>query len=80
VIVQADQLLGLSTTLVSPTSSSAQAALFRPPVALGGEQTRVLAEQTTVVDPRRLGDFAGRLTPAEMRDVDEALSLLLALR
>ena len=80
VIVQADQLLGLSTTLVSPTSSSAQVALFRPPIMLGGEQTRVLVEQTTVVDPLRLGDFAGRLAPAEMRDVDEALSLLLALR
>jgi hypothetical protein len=41
VVVQADELLGLSTVLVAPTSRSA---------------------------------------PEEMRDVDEALSLVLALR
>ncbi|HUZ16149.1 MAG TPA: type II toxin-antitoxin system PemK/MazF family toxin, partial [Gaiellaceae bacterium] len=61
VVVQADEFLGLSTTLVAPTSASARAASFRPRVTVGGEETRVLVEQTTVVDPQRLGRSAGRL-------------------
>jgi mRNA interferase MazF len=51
VIVQADEFIGLSTVLVAPTSSSARAASFRPEIALDGRETRVLVEQTTVVDP-----------------------------
>lgn len=80
VVVQADELSGLSTTLVSPTSSSAQPSTFRPTIELEGVETRVLVEQTTVVDPQRLGRSAGRLSATEMRDVDEALALVLALR
>jgi len=39
----------------------------------------VLVEQTTVVDPSRLGDSAVRLDAYELRAVDEALSLVLGL-
>jgi mRNA interferase MazF len=79
VVVQADEFLGLSTTLVSPTSASARAASFRPTITVDGEETRVLVEQTTVVDPQRLGRSAGRLEVQEMRAVDEALMLVLGL-
>jgi mRNA interferase MazF len=79
IVVQADDLLGLNTVLVAPTSASARPATFRPTIELLGTQTRVLVEQTTVVDPRRLGDSAGRLDAAEIDAVDEALRLLLAL-
>ena len=79
VVVQADEFLALSTTLVAPTSASARAASFRPTIRLGGSETRVLVEQTTVVDPQRLGRSAGRLDAGELRAVDEALSLILAL-
>lgn len=79
VVVQADEFLGLSTTLVAPTSASARAASFRPVIALSGVDTRVLAEQTTVVDPERLGRSAGRLGVAELRAVDDALALILGL-
>jgi mRNA interferase MazF len=79
VVVQADEFLGLSTVLVSPTSTSARAASFRPTIALAGEQTRVLVEQTTVVDPQRLGRRAGRLDAPELLAVDEALMLVLGL-
>jgi mRNA interferase MazF len=79
VIVQADEFLELNTTLVAPTSTGALPASFRPPITLDGTQTRVLVEQTTVVDPQRLGRSAGRLEPGEMRAVDEALALLLGL-
>ena len=79
VIVQADEFLDLSTVLVSPTSVSARPASFRPTIVLEGTQTRVLVEQTTVVDPHRLGRSAGRLEASELRTVDEALMLVLGL-
>lgn len=79
VIVQADELLGLSTVIVAPTSTHARAASFRPIIELDGVETRVLTEQTSVVDPFRLGDSAGRLNASELRAVDEALSLVLGL-
>ncbi len=79
VIVQADEFLSLSTVLVSPTSASARAATFRPTITLNGQETRVLVEQTTVVDPGRLGRSAGRLDAGELRAVDEALMLVLGL-
>lgn len=78
-IVQADEFLGLSTVLVSPTSTGSAPASFRPTITLNGTTTRVLVEQTTVVDPQRLGRTAGRLDPHEMQAVDEALSLVLGL-
>ena len=78
-IVQADEFLGLSTVLVSPTSASARPASFRPSIRLKGEETRVVVEQTTVVDPERLGRSAGRLEAHELRAVDEALMLVLGL-
>jgi mRNA interferase MazF len=79
VVVQADEFLGLSTVLVSPTSATARPASFRPAITLRGEETRVLAEQTSVVDPERLGRSAGRLDAHELRAVDEALMLVLGL-
>jgi mRNA interferase MazF len=77
VIVQADEFLDLSTVLVSPTSTSARPASFRPTITLEHQETRVLVEQTTVVDPQRLGRSAGRLNADELRSVDEALMLVL---
>ena len=79
VLVQADELLGLSTVLVAPTSRSAQAASFRPEIEIAGERTQVMVEQLRALDVRRLDDFAGHLSASEMRGVDEALSLVLAL-
>jgi len=79
VIVQADEFLELSTTLVAPTSSSALPTSFRPTIRLKGEDTHVLVEQTTVVDPQRLGRSVGRLHATELRAVDDALALILAL-
>ena len=79
VIIQADELLELSTVLVAPTSTRALAATFRPRLQIDGIETRVLVEQTTVVDPERLGRSAGRLTPDELSAVDEALIVVLGL-
>jgi mRNA interferase MazF len=79
VVVQADEFLDLSTVLISPTSTSARAASFRPSIILEKQETRVLVEQTTVVDPQRLGPSAGRLDVAELRSIDEALLLVFGL-
>lgn len=79
VVVQADEFMALSTTLVSPTSASARPATFRPKISLDGTETQVLVEQTTVVDPQRLGRSAGRLDADELRAVDDALALVLSL-
>ncbi len=71
--------MGLSTTLVSPTSTSARPATFRPTISLEGTDTRILVEQTTVVDPQRLGRSAGRLDADELRALDDALALVLGI-
>lgn len=80
VIVQADELLGLSTALVAPTSRSARPATFRPEIELADERTRILVEQLRAVDVQRLDALVGRLDAAEQRAVDDALELVLGLR
>jgi mRNA interferase MazF len=79
VIVQAEELLELSTVIVAPTSRSAARATFRPEIEVAGETTRVLVEQLRAVDIGRLDDLAGRLTSSEQRTVDQALALVLDL-
>ena len=79
VVVHADELLALSTVLVSPTSTAAPPRSFRPTVDLDGSSTRVLVEQTTAVSPDRLGESVGRLSASELRDLDTALALVLGL-
>ena len=79
IIVQADELLALSTVLDSPTSRSAPARTFRPTVEIDGQETRVLIEQTTAVATGCLGESAGRLSAPELRDVDAALGLVFGL-
>lgn len=79
VVVQADELLALSTVLVAPTSLSAPPRSFRPAIEVGGVQTRVLVEQTTAVNPDRLGDSLGRLSAGETRAIDEALAVVFGL-
>ena len=79
VIVQADELLALSTVLVSPTSTAAPPRSFRPTIELEGLWTRVLVEQTTAVSPDRLGESVGRLSASELRDLDTALAVVFGL-
>jgi mRNA interferase MazF len=79
VVVQADELLALSTVLVSPTSASAPPRSFRPTIDVRGVATRILVEQSTAISPDRLGDSVGRLDATELRDLDDALALVLGL-
>ena len=79
VIVQADDLLALSTVVICPTSGSAPAATFHPEITLGDEPTRVLCEMVGAVDARALGDQVAHLSLDEISGVDEALALVLGL-
>ena len=78
-IVQADDLLALSTVVICPTSASTPAASFHPEVSVGDEPTRVMCEMVGVVDARLLGQQVGHLTLDEMRGVDDSLLLVLDL-
>jgi mRNA interferase MazF len=79
VIVQADDLLALSTIVICPTSTTTPPASFHPEVTIGDDRTRVMCEMVGAVDARLLGDQIGHLTVAEMRGVDDALELALDL-
>ena len=79
VVVQADELLALSTVLVAPTSTSAPPRSFRPTIEINGTPTRVLVEQTTAISPERLGTSVGRLSGSELRDLDVALTVVFGL-
>jgi mRNA interferase MazF len=79
VVVQADDLLALSTVVVCPTSRSTPGASFHPEVSVEGESTKVMCEMVGAVDARRLGRPAGSLSYEEIRRVDEGLRLVLDL-
>lgn len=79
VIVQADDLLALSTVIVCPTSTSAPPASFHPEIAVGAEPTLVLCEMAAAVDARALGEQVAHLSAGEIGAVDEALALVLDL-
>jgi mRNA-degrading endonuclease toxin of MazEF toxin-antitoxin module len=80
VVVQADDLLALSTIVVCPTSTSTPPASFHPEATIGEEQTRIMCEMVGAVDARALGSQVAHLTLDEMRSVDDALELVLDLR
>jgi mRNA interferase MazF len=80
VVVQADDLLALSTVIVCPTSSSTPPASFHPEIAVGNQSTRVLCEMVGAVDAARLGDHVGHLSFDELGLVEDALGLVLDLR
>ena len=79
VVVQADDLLALSTVVVCPTSRSAFAASFHPEIMIGDQSTQVLCEMVGVVDARALGRRVGTLTHNELRAFEDALQLVLDL-
>jgi mRNA interferase MazF len=79
VVVQANAYEHLSTWLVAPTTTKSFGSMIHPTIELLGRDVRVLVEQTTAVDPQRLGDFAGRLDPDELMEINVALRAVLDL-
>ncbi len=79
VVVQADELLALSTVLIAPTSRSAPPRSFRPTITIADRETRVLVEQLRAIDVTRLGNSVGRLSAPEIQALDAALEDVLGL-
>ena len=48
-------------------------SMIHPTVELPGANVRAPVEQTTAVDPRRLGDPVGQLSPEELMEINVAL-------
>jgi mRNA interferase MazF len=80
VVVQADELLELSTILVAPTSRSAAPATFRPLIQIQGTPTRVLTDQLRVVDIQAIAGTLGHVDRGELEALDDALAVILGLR
>lgn len=79
VIVQADDLLALSTVVICPTSRSAFPASFHPQITLQDQPTQVLCEMVGAVDARALGEQIAHLGLDDQRALDDALQLVLDL-
>lgn len=80
-VLQADELAALSTWIIAPTSTRAARRSFRPPIEIDGTPTSIVVDQMTAIDHiGRLGEFAGRLSGAELAAVDEAMRVVLGLR
>ncbi len=79
VVLQAGDLLALSTVIVAPTSTRALPASFRPEIEVAGTKTRVLVEQLGAVDRTRLGASQGPVTWEELGEIDGALAVVLGL-
>jgi mRNA interferase MazF len=79
VVVQANAYDHLSAWLVAPTTTKSFGSMIHPAIELLGQDVRVLVEQTTAVDPQRLGEFAGRLSRGELMEINVALRAVLEL-
>ena len=79
VVVQADDLLSLSTVVMCPPSRSAFPASFHPEITVLDHPTQVLCEMIGAVDARALGKHVGHLARNEMQSVEDALQLVLDL-
>jgi mRNA interferase MazF len=77
VVLQSDDL-NLSTAIVAPTSTAAHPYIFRPAVTVRGEPTRLMLDQLRAVDVEKaIGDRVGRISPAEMVEVNRLLRAVL---
>lgn len=69
-----------SVATVVPTSTSAQPAIFRPEIEVGGVLTRFLVDQLRSVDTRYIdGDPAFYLERHELAEIEHALVRYLGL-
>jgi mRNA interferase MazF len=78
IVVQLSDL-ALSTTLVCPTSASANPGPLHPTVEWDGTPTQVLVEQLRAVTNLKLEQSVGYLSHDDMIDIDRALRLVLGL-
>ncbi len=78
IVVSATRFEHLSTWIVVPTSTRARAYGFRPEVTILDGTTLALCDAVTAVDPEKaLGEAVGYLSLAEMKEIEEALAILM---
>jgi mRNA interferase MazF len=69
-----------STVTVIPTSTSAQAAVFRPEVIIAGRETRILIDQIRTIDICYVtGELVDYLSRDDMAQVEHTVSRYLGL-
>ena len=79
VVVSDEPYNWLSTVVVVPLSTGAQASQMHPPLTFSGSRTHALVEQVTALDKRYLREQVGYLEGADMDSIDDRLRYLLAL-
>ena len=80
VVVSDDPFNYLSTVVVVPFSSHAQASFLHPEAVIHGSRTRALVEQLRVLSRQRLGEYITSLAGTSTLDeIDDLLRQLLAL-
>lgn len=68
-----------STVTVMPTSTSAQASVFRPEVVIAGRETKILIDQIRTIDVSYVaGDLVDYLSRDDMAQVEHSLSRYFA--
>jgi mRNA interferase MazF len=69
-----------STVTILPTSTSAQAAIFRPDVVIAGRDTKILIDQIRTIDTRYVaGEHVDYMSRDDMAQVEHCLSRHLGL-
>ena len=64
-----------STVTILPTSTTAQAAIFRPDVVIAGRDTKILIDQIRTIDTRYVtGELVDYLSRDDMTQVEHCLS------
>jgi len=79
VVLQTDAAM-LSSVIIAPTSTKPRASSYRPEITIDGQETRVLVEQMTAIDPEiRLGRKMAHLSYADMHRIGRACAVILDL-
>jgi len=69
-----------SVATIVPTSTSAQVAVFRPQIEIGGQKTVALCDQIRTIDIDYIqGDMVAFLSRDELAALDDALTHYLGL-
>jgi mRNA interferase MazF len=69
-----------STVTVLPTSTSAQASVFRPEVVIAGRETKILSDQVRTIDVSYVaGDLVDCLSRDGMAQVEHGISRYFGL-
>jgi mRNA interferase MazF len=84
VVVQSDVLADLPSAVLCLVTSELRDADFRvnlPPDGSNGlrEESQAMADKLFTLPRSKLGDQIGRLSPAKMRELERALTLVLGL-